>query len=60
MEFLGEHIFHPLSMKSVWNYDETKLTRSDATPYFRCALGPLRLAPLEGRGTAAGLITASV
>ena len=50
MEFLGEHIFHPLGMKSVWNSDETKLTSTDATPYIRNALGPLRQAPKEGRG----------
>jgi CubicO group peptidase (beta-lactamase class C family) len=50
MEFLGEHIFHPLGMKSVWNSDEEKLTSTDATPYVRAALGPLRLAPKEGRG----------
>jgi len=50
MDFLGEHIFHPLGMKSVWNSDETKLTSTDATPYVRNALGPLRLAPKEGRG----------
>jgi D-alanyl-D-alanine carboxypeptidase len=50
MEFLGEHIFHPLGMKSVWNSDEAKLTSTDATPYIRAALGPLRLAPKEGRG----------
>ncbi|MDR3772245.1 MAG: serine hydrolase [Terracidiphilus sp.] len=50
MDFLNEHIFHPLAMKSVWNSDETKLTSPDATPYVRAALGPLRLAPKEGRG----------
>jgi CubicO group peptidase (beta-lactamase class C family) len=50
MDFLGEHIFHPLGMKSVWNSDEVKLTTPDATPYVRNALGPLRLAPKEGRG----------
>ena len=50
MEFLGEHVFHPLQMKSVWNSDEEKLTSTDATPYVRAALGPLRLAPKEGRG----------
>jgi D-alanyl-D-alanine carboxypeptidase len=50
MEFLGEHIFHPLNMRSVWNVDETKLTQTDATPYIRYALGPLRQAPKEGRG----------
>jgi CubicO group peptidase (beta-lactamase class C family) len=50
MDFLGEHIFHPLGMRSVWNSDEIKLTSPDATPYVRAALGPLRLAPKEGRG----------
>jgi D-alanyl-D-alanine carboxypeptidase len=50
MDFLGEHIFHPLGMKSVWNSDERKLTQTDATPYYRHALGPLRVAPKEGRG----------
>jgi D-alanyl-D-alanine carboxypeptidase len=50
MDFLEEHIFHPLGMKSVWNSDETKLTQADATPYFRHALGPLRAAPKEGQG----------
>jgi CubicO group peptidase (beta-lactamase class C family) len=50
MDFLGEHIFHPLGMKSVWDCDEEKLTSTDATPYIRAALGPLRPAPKEGRG----------
>ena len=50
MDFLGEHIFHALGMKSVWDSDEAKLTQVDATPYVRAALGPLRLAPKEGRG----------
>jgi CubicO group peptidase (beta-lactamase class C family) len=34
----------------VWNSDETKLTQADATAYYRRALGPLRVAPKEGRG----------
>jgi D-alanyl-D-alanine carboxypeptidase len=50
MNFLTEHIFRPLGMRSVWDSDETKLTQADATPYFRHALGPLRVAPKEGRG----------
>lgn len=50
MDFLSEHIFHPLGMKSVWNSDEAKLTQADATAYYRHALGPLRVAPKEGRG----------
>jgi D-alanyl-D-alanine carboxypeptidase len=50
MEFLGEHVFHPLGMKSVWDSDEMKLTSTDATAYIRYALGPMRLAPKEGKG----------
>jgi D-alanyl-D-alanine carboxypeptidase len=50
MDFLEEHVFHPLGMKSVWNSDEAKLTQTDATPYIRYALGPLRPAPKEGQG----------
>lgn len=50
MDFLEEHIFHPLGMKSVWDSDETKLTHADASPYIRYALGSLRAAPKEGRG----------
>jgi CubicO group peptidase (beta-lactamase class C family) len=50
MDFLGEHIFRPLNMRSAWNSDETKLTQTDATPYIRYALGPLRQAPKEGNG----------
>jgi D-alanyl-D-alanine carboxypeptidase len=50
MDFLVDHIFHPLGMKSVWNSDEAKLTQADATAYYRYALGPLRVAPKEGRG----------
>jgi D-alanyl-D-alanine carboxypeptidase len=50
MDFLAERIFRPLGMKSVWNSDEAKLTQADATAYDRYALGPLRVAPKEGRG----------
>jgi D-alanyl-D-alanine carboxypeptidase len=50
MDFLEEKVFHPLGMRSVWDSDEAKLTQSDATPYIRYALGPLRQAPKEGRG----------
>ncbi len=50
MEFLTQRIFRPLGMQSVWNSDEVKLTQVDATPYYRHALGPLRVAPKEGRG----------
>jgi len=50
MDLLTQRIFHPLKMKSVWNSDETRLTQTDATAYYRHALGPLRVAPKEGRG----------
>ena len=50
MDFLTQRIFRPLGMKSVWNSDEAKLTQVDATAYYRHALGPLRVAPKEGRG----------
>ncbi len=49
-DFLSEHIFRPLGMKSVWNSDQQGLTQADATPYYRHALGLLRIAPKEGDG----------
>jgi CubicO group peptidase (beta-lactamase class C family) len=49
-DLLVECIFRPLGMTSVWNSDEQKLTATDATAYYRHALGPLRPAPKEGRG----------
>ena len=49
-KFLTERIFNPLGMTSIWNSDQTKLTEADATPYYRHALGPLRIAPKEGFG----------
>jgi D-alanyl-D-alanine carboxypeptidase len=50
MQFLEEHVFHPLEMKEVWNSDATKLEKPDAEGYIRYALGPLRPAPAEGHG----------
>jgi len=50
MDFLQANIFRRLHMTSVWDSDEEKLTKADATPYIRYALGPLRPAPKEGRG----------
>jgi CubicO group peptidase (beta-lactamase class C family) len=50
MDLLTTRIFRPLGMTSVWNSDEAKLTQTDATAYYRHALGPLRAAPKEGRG----------
>jgi CubicO group peptidase (beta-lactamase class C family) len=49
-DFLTANIFRPLGMKSVWNSDQIKLGQTDATPYYRNALGPLRPAPKEGLG----------
>jgi D-alanyl-D-alanine carboxypeptidase len=50
LQFLSEHIFTPLRMKSVMNIDQNRLTETDATGYLRYALGPPRLAPKEGKG----------
>jgi D-alanyl-D-alanine carboxypeptidase len=50
MQFLEEHIFHPLDMKEVWNSDLQKLGDTDAQGYSRYALGPLRPSPKEGAG----------
>ncbi|HET7103112.1 MAG TPA: serine hydrolase domain-containing protein, partial [Terracidiphilus sp.] len=50
MDFLTRHIFRPLDMRSVWDSNQTSLTRADATPYYRHALGPLRPAPNAGSG----------
>ena len=50
LQFLSEHIFVPLGMKSVTNIDQNRLTETDATGYLRYALGPPRLAPKEGKG----------
>ena len=50
MQFLREHIFTPLGMEQVWDQDTTKLTAPDAEGTMRYALGPLRPAPIEGRG----------
>ncbi len=50
MQFLTEHIFKPLGMKSVRNFDQDGLAKTDPTGYYRHALGPLRPAPKEGRG----------
>jgi len=50
LQFLSEHIFAPLGMKSVMNIDQNRLTETDATGYMRYGLGPLRSAPKEGKG----------
>jgi D-alanyl-D-alanine carboxypeptidase len=50
MDFLQEHIFHSLGIRSAWDSDQTNLTEADATPYIRNALAPLRQATKEGAG----------
>src|SRR5437660_4704604 len=50
LQFLQEKVFTPLGMSSVLNIDQAKLTESDPTGYLRYALGPLRVAPKEGKG----------
>ena len=50
LEFMQEKIFTPLGMKSVASMDVTKATASDPVGYLRYALGPLRVAPKEGKG----------
>jgi CubicO group peptidase (beta-lactamase class C family) len=50
LDFLSKNIFTPLHMQSVINIDQNRLTETDATGYFRYALGPLHPAPKEGKG----------
>jgi D-alanyl-D-alanine carboxypeptidase len=50
LQFLQTRVFAPLGMKSVANIDQEKLGDTDATGYKRYALGPLRVAPKEGKG----------
>jgi CubicO group peptidase (beta-lactamase class C family) len=49
-EFLQQHIFTPLGMKSVTDTDSQSLGPSDPGAYIRYALGPLHPAPKEGHG----------
>ena len=50
LEFMQEKIFMPLGMKSVASLDVTKASASDPVGYLRYGLGPLRVAPKEGKG----------
>jgi D-alanyl-D-alanine carboxypeptidase len=50
MDFLRQRIFTPLGMTSVADVNAGPLGTSDAGPYLRNALGPLRLAPKEATG----------
>ncbi len=50
LQFLTDNIFRPLKMHSVLDIDETHPIETDAVGYLRYALGPPRVAPLEGKG----------
>ena len=50
LQFLSQHVFTPLQMKSVADTNQNKLPPTDPGGYFRYALGPLHPAPKEGRG----------
>lgn len=50
MQFLREHVFEPLHMTGVVNFDQGRMTAQDAKPYTRFALGPPRPAAVEGEG----------
>jgi D-alanyl-D-alanine carboxypeptidase len=49
-DFIQKRIFKPLNMQSVADVNLSTLNTTDATGYFRYALGPPRLAPKEGKG----------
>ena len=50
LEFLHKRIFTPLQMTSVSDIDSAPLGDGDPVRYMRYALGPLRVAPKEGKG----------
>jgi CubicO group peptidase (beta-lactamase class C family) len=49
-DFLQKRVFAPVGMTSVANIDQSKLGDTDPGGYLRYGLGPLRLAPKEGKG----------
>jgi D-alanyl-D-alanine carboxypeptidase len=49
-KFMQQKIFTPLGMTSVTDIDQELLKASDPIGYKRYALGPLRVAPKEGKG----------
>ena len=49
-QYLQQNIFKPLGMTSVLDADQERLTESDPIGYVRYALGPVRVAPKEGKG----------
>jgi D-alanyl-D-alanine carboxypeptidase len=50
MQFLQTKVFTPLAMASVMSIDQDKLGDTEPIGYMRYALGPLRVAPKEGKG----------
>src|SRR6201988_2789946 len=50
MKFFQEKIFTPLGMTSVMSIDQDRLGDTEPIGYMRYALGPLRVAPKEGKG----------
>jgi len=50
IDFLRKRVFDPLHMTSVYDTDRAALTAAEPERYLRYALGPLRVAPKEGRG----------
>lgn len=50
LEFLGTRVFSPLGMGSIVDIDRQTLGPNDPVAYKRYALGPLRVAPKEGKG----------
>lgn len=50
MRFLQTRVFTPLGMTSVMSIDQDRLGDTDPTGYKRYALGPVRVAPKEGKG----------
>jgi CubicO group peptidase (beta-lactamase class C family) len=50
IQFLEEKILAPAGIKNASDTDSKKLGESDPSGYIRYGLGPLRLAPKEGKG----------
>jgi CubicO group peptidase (beta-lactamase class C family) len=50
MQFLQTRVFAPLGMTTVMNIDQDHLGDTDPVGYMRYALGPIRVAPKEGKG----------
>jgi len=50
VQFLHQHVFTPLGMKSIADSDSGSLGPNDPAGYIRYAIGPLRPAPKEGHG----------